>query len=336
MECTLYKWQPTWGLPSLDPACIQVEAYLRIAGVRLSVQECNNVRTSPSGEVPAMECNHVLVGTPKDADSFGAARALIAHLKANGQDIDAGLPDEHRAELLAFTALCQTQLEPATLFTTWCETESFNKYTQKAYGDGLPFPLSRALPWTQRRKVARKFANSSGPEVYDAVILVYAALDKYLSSAARKRSSYFLGESLSSLDALLFGHLVYHSRAPVAAPELRHALESHPRLLQYTDKIAEQLFANPLPAAPPFLSQEWRERAEAAATSSSASAYRRQDPEREAKAALNEALSRRGRIWLVCAGAAIMAYVLFSGQVLDFSFSMDEDLDESGEQFEDE
>lgn len=83
-----------------------------------------------TGQVPALECKDVLVATPKDIDSFGAARAIIAHLKAHGSDIDAGLPDEQRAELLAFTALCQTQLEPATLFTTWCEPESFNKYTQ--------------------------------------------------------------------------------------------------------------------------------------------------------------------------------------------------------------
>jgi Outer mitochondrial membrane transport complex protein len=83
-----------------------------------------------TGEVPALECDGVLVQTPKDAGSFGAARAIFSHLKARGADIDAGLPDELKAELLAFTALCQTQLEPASLFTTWCEPESFQNYTQ--------------------------------------------------------------------------------------------------------------------------------------------------------------------------------------------------------------
>lgn len=58
--------------------------------------------------------------------------------------------------------------------------------------------------------------------------------------------------------------------------------------------------------------------------------------ERDEKAALNEALGRRGRIWLLCAGGAILTYVLFSGQVLDFSFSMGEDLDEGEDQFQDE
>ncbi len=70
-----------------------------------------------------------------------------------------------------------------------------------------------------------------GMQIYDGVSAVYAALNKYLSSGARKRSSYFFGETFTSLDALLFGHLVYHSHAPVAAPELRQAVRL--RLLIY-------------------------------------------------------------------------------------------------------
>lgn len=42
--------------------------------------------------------------------------------------------------------------------------------------------------------------------------------------------------------------------------------------------------------------------------------------EKDAAAVLNEELSRRGRIWLICAGAALLSYVLFSGQVLHISF----------------
>lgn len=86
--------------------------------------------TWAEGDVPAVEIDQALIQTPKDTDSFGTARALLAHLKATGVDIDAALPNELRGVLLAFTALLQTKLEPATLFTTWCEQRSFEDYTQ--------------------------------------------------------------------------------------------------------------------------------------------------------------------------------------------------------------
>jgi hypothetical protein len=49
-ELLLYLTAPGWGLPSLDPSCIQAYAYLHLAGVPLSVQECSLSRSAPTGE----------------------------------------------------------------------------------------------------------------------------------------------------------------------------------------------------------------------------------------------------------------------------------------------
>ena len=46
------------------------------------------------------------------------------------RDLDADLSDGQRAELLAFTALAEGQLEAATVYTTWAEPHSFNQYTR--------------------------------------------------------------------------------------------------------------------------------------------------------------------------------------------------------------
>ena len=46
------------------------------------------------------------------------------------RDLDADLSDSQRAELLAFTALAEGQLEAATVYTTWAEPRSFSEYTR--------------------------------------------------------------------------------------------------------------------------------------------------------------------------------------------------------------
>lgn len=64
--------------------------------------------------------------------------------------------------MLAFTALVERKLEPATAYTTWCEKHSFYSHTRAVYGAGLPLPLNYWLPWNQRRTALRRFCKSTG------------------------------------------------------------------------------------------------------------------------------------------------------------------------------
>lgn len=50
---------------------------------------------------------------------------------------------------------------------------------------------------------------------------MYEALDEKLRSGGGGGSGFFFGSSPCSLDAVLFSHLLIHTAAPVAAPELR-------------------------------------------------------------------------------------------------------------------
>ena len=57
-------------------------------------------------------------------------RSLIEALKGQKVDLDSRLSEAQRAQCLAFAALMQCRLEPASLYTTWCEWESFSKYVR--------------------------------------------------------------------------------------------------------------------------------------------------------------------------------------------------------------
>lgn len=157
VEAILYRAPPRWGLPSLSFACIQVEvrswrsprapvatratgagseanradtqAYLRIASVPFSVLDCATASNSPTGQVPAIDTSNELVGLPAAAEGRGAG-ALVDHLRNRCTDLDRGLTGVQQAQLLAFTALLESRIVPAVLYTTWCEDEAYACHTR--------------------------------------------------------------------------------------------------------------------------------------------------------------------------------------------------------------
>lgn len=85
----------------------------------------------PAGQLPALETPQELVDAAAPSGSeFDSARAIVEHLRHSRQDLDAGLSPAQKAEAAAFAALVEAKLEPAVLWTTWCEAESFSKHTQ--------------------------------------------------------------------------------------------------------------------------------------------------------------------------------------------------------------
>ena len=85
----------------------------------------------PAGQLPALETPQELVDAAAPSGSeFESARAIVEHLRHSRQDLDAGLSPAQKAEAAAFAALVEAKLEPAVLWTTWCESESFSKHTQ--------------------------------------------------------------------------------------------------------------------------------------------------------------------------------------------------------------
>ena len=51
----LYAWGPGFGLPSFDPFCLSIEAYLGLCDVRWVLNTVSNPLISPSGELPLLK-----------------------------------------------------------------------------------------------------------------------------------------------------------------------------------------------------------------------------------------------------------------------------------------
>jgi len=100
--------------------------------VEFCVERCSSTGTSPTGALPALELAADLAGASQTTD-LAAARAILQHLRKAGQaalDVDARLDPAQRAEVVAFGLMVQSQLEPATLWSTWLEKRGFQEFRQ--------------------------------------------------------------------------------------------------------------------------------------------------------------------------------------------------------------
>lgn len=77
---------------------------------------------------PAFEKDQCLVATADCSTEFDCVRAMHGSLKSSSLDVDAHLNPSQLAMAKAVTMMIEQDLEPATLYTAWCENEGFKQY----------------------------------------------------------------------------------------------------------------------------------------------------------------------------------------------------------------
>ena len=87
--------------------------------------------------------------------------------------------------------------------------------------------------------------HSENAQVYAEAGAAYEALAARLGASGRD-GPFFFGSRPSSLDALLYSHLVIHMSTPISAPEL-HSAASRPVLKTFAEYFAAKVFCSPVP-----------------------------------------------------------------------------------------
>ena len=355
-ELILHRWPSAWGLPSLSPECVAVEAYLRLAGLRFACEDCKTPYASPSGQLPALDqCSDIIgddSGGAKDAaarDHTGAlaARRIADHLSKKVANLDAHLGSAtDRAHLAAYLALVESKLATATAHYTWIDRDRFTAHTRQAYGAAFPAPLSYIIPWLWRRRAARRLGATLGSGADDSAVRAGAA-DAYAALSAFLRENgedaFMFGPKPTSLDALAFAHLSFHALSPVG-DALRDELKRYPNLVAYVERVRRATFPDASGAGgaggcamDAIDSSKWLEPPSASGSArrrgwwgypsgpgdggsdSGASSGGKKKP-RSAK----EIRFRRRSRWSVAIAIAAVASYLLTGELITFVFS-DED-----------
>ncbi|XP_074539218.1 metaxin-1a isoform X1 [Halichoeres trimaculatus] len=259
----LFCCEGDWGLPSVSTDCLVVLAYAQFAGAPLKLRKISNPWRSPSGTLPALRTNQ--------KETLSRPSDIIIHLRKQKYNADYDLSAKEGADSLAFISLMEEKLKPALVmnFTTvwslnhdsqsehrpvlmlplfqiyafWVEPKNYVDVTRRWYAEHMPFPLNFFLPGRMQGGQLEKLRLLRGDEGLEAgeelekELYRDAAECMNLLSQRLGSHKFFFGDSPSSLDAYVFGHLAPILKSKLPNGKLQQHLKSLDNLTNFCTNI---------------------------------------------------------------------------------------------------
>lgn len=223
---TLVQFPPIWGR-NVSPFCLKLEAWLKLAAISYEIQPSIARHKAPKGKLP-----YILDGgTP-----IGDSSLIIRHLKrSRGIDPDAGLSGREQAEAVALQRLLEEHLYFVMVYGRWIDPEGYAAVGEGFFA-GLPLPMRPIARTAMRTRIKRMLrlqgiGRHSAAEVYEMGREDLRALADYLGD-----KPFFLGDRLTSIDAVAFGFLANIMLVPVEN-ELKRAALDYPNLLAWVESM---------------------------------------------------------------------------------------------------
>uniref|UniRef100_A0A8C7WXG4 Metaxin-1 n=1 Tax=Oryzias sinensis TaxID=183150 RepID=A0A8C7WXG4_9TELE len=155
---------------------------------------------------------------------------------------DYDLSAKEGADSLAFISLMDEKLKPALIYTFWIEPKNYVDVTRRWFAEHLPFPLNFFLPG---RMLADLLSGSptgtkpASPLCLSFLLQLYRDATECLNLLSQRLGSqkFFFGDSPSSLDAYVFGHLAPILRCKLPNGKLQQHLKSLDNLANFCSNI---------------------------------------------------------------------------------------------------
>ncbi|CAK6984093.1 metaxin-1a [Scomber scombrus] len=164
----------------------------------------------------------------------------MIHSKYNA---DYDLSAKEGADSLAFISLLEEKLMPALIYTFWVEPKNYVDVTRRWYAEHMPFPFNFFLPGRMQRTQLEKLRLLRGDESLEAGEELEKELFRdatecmNLLSQRLGSQKFFFGDSPSSLDAYVFGHLAPILKSKLPNGKLQQHLKSLDNLTNFCTNI---------------------------------------------------------------------------------------------------
>lgn len=234
----LKVWHGDWGLPSVDHHCLAAMAYCKFSEAPITITKCGNPWKSPSGELPVLKYDKVLVTKVSE---------IFNYLRQNRWGLDHDLTAKQSADIVAFTALLEDKLVPALLYLWWVDSKTYLELTRPWFSSRLPFPLNFYLPMKKHKDYVNylnQAYNSDNLTEVEREQKVYKDAKECLNILSSKLGNreFFFGNRPSSLDAVVFGYLAPLLKAPFPNTVLQTHLKSCHELTRFCERILSKYF----------------------------------------------------------------------------------------------
>ena len=231
-ELIVHQLPGAWGLPSISPFCLKLDAYLRIAGIPFRTIVDATPFKGPKGKLPWIE---------HDGKRIGDSGFIIEYIESRfGCDLNRNLSPAEQAVSRAMRRLIEENLYWAMVYSRWIVDENWRGFRDVVLS-GLSPPARRIVGTVARRGVRRQLQGHgiglhSQDEVYAIGRGDIRAIAEYLGTKA-----FLMGETASEIDAIAYGFLANIARVPIASP-LKQEILQRANLTGYLDEIDRQYF----------------------------------------------------------------------------------------------
>lgn len=245
----LYTSPSLWGLPSISPACLELETWLRMAKLPYNpvVVTADNVELAPKGKVPFIEYQGKLVGD---------ATLIIEMLKQKeGIDLDDALSATERAISLAFRRMLKENTYWGGIYIRYNIEENWHHYREVIAN--ILFPDAPTEVWepfiNQFRQaiLAQMHSQGMGRHSSDEIVQITCADFQALSDFLADKP-FFMGNQPTTLDATAYAYVGNVIKAPYGGPIVNYVLQQS-NLCQYYERMAQQFFSEELAKKTPSL-----------------------------------------------------------------------------------
>ncbi|KAF7406410.1 hypothetical protein HZH68_005779 [Vespula germanica] len=230
-------WKGDWGLASIDTECLQVLAYARFNGIPLQVKATNNPFKTPNGRLPVLRTKHT---------SLDKVSEIIQYLKKTNFDSSSANNSKEYAEFIAYDTMLKDKLYPAMQFIWWLDQTNLNELVRPWYCKAVPFPLNYYYP-SKFENQAKTVIETLYPTEDNMTVIenkVYSEAQKCLTSLSTRLgdSKYFLGQSHTMLDAVVYSYLAPLLKTPLVNPPLQNHLKACTNLVTFVTHISQKYF----------------------------------------------------------------------------------------------
>ncbi len=231
-ELRAYHLPGRWGLITVSPFCLKLDAFLRMTGIEHQSITAATPFAGPKKKAPWIEF---------EGRKLGDSTLIIDFLKERfGKDPDAHLCSEQQGTAVAIQRLIEENLYWSMVYDRWCRDENWPILKSSVLGD-IPGPV-RALLAPYARSSVKKQLNGHGMGLHSpAEIDAIAAKDIGALAQLLVKGPWFFGEHMSMTDATVYSLLANIAYVEFASP-MKDMISGHNNLSEWLERFRMELY----------------------------------------------------------------------------------------------
>lgn len=231
-ELKVYHLPGMWGLKSVSPFCLKVDAFLRMTGIPHASVTASTPFGGPKRKAPWIE---------HDGRTLGDSTFIISYLIDRfGVDPDAGLSADQRGRAVAIQRLVEENLYWVMVFDRWVRDENWPVLKPSVLGQ-VPSVVRTVIAPIARRGVKRQLRGHGMGLHSPEEIEIIARRDLEALAGMLGDRDWFLGDSPTLVDATVFSLLANIRYVAFASP-MKAMIDSHPNLAAHVDRFRARFY----------------------------------------------------------------------------------------------